>query len=65
MTMTIEDRLLLERLCSRITRETDNRKFGELIQELISLLERTREKTGKPLDPRSVRPCYPSHPAES
>jgi hypothetical protein len=65
MVMTIEDRLLLEALCSRITRETDNRKFGELIQELIILLERTGQKKGKPLDSRSVRPCYPSHPTES
>ena len=65
MMMTVEDRLLLEALCSRIARETDNRKFGELLQELINLLERTRQKPVKSLDSCPVRPCYPPPPTET
>jgi len=56
--MTIEDRLLLETLCAQIAGETDNRKFGELVQELIKLLERARQKNN-PLDSRAVPHFWP------
>lgn len=60
--MTVEDRLLLESLCAQIARETDNRKFGELVQELIKLLERTRQKPQNPIDSRAVQLCSPLKP---
>lgn len=57
--MTCEDRLLLEALCTKIARETDNRKFGELVQELIKLLERCRQKPPNLTDSRAFRSRYP------
>ncbi len=54
--MSAEDRVLLEILCARIAGETDSRKFGELMQELIKLLERARQKVG-PSDSRAVPDC--------
>lgn len=60
MTMTVEDRLLLEALCTKIARETDNRKFGELVRELIKLLERCRQKPQNPLDSRPSRRWVPA-----
>ena len=55
--MTIEDRLILEALCAQIAKETDNRKFGELVQELIKVLERARQKPQNPMDSRAVPHC--------
>jgi hypothetical protein len=40
--MTPEDRSLLEALCTQLLAEKDNKKFSELIQQLITLLERAR-----------------------
>jgi flagellar biosynthesis/type III secretory pathway chaperone len=57
--MTVEDRLLLEALCTKIARETDNRKFTELVQELIKLLERCRQKPQNPTESRGFPPRCP------
>jgi hypothetical protein len=46
--MTPEDRSLLEALFEQIAQEKDNRKFSELIQQLITLLERARQNQGDP-----------------
>lgn len=43
--MTPEDRSVFESLYSQLAVEKDNRKFSELIQQLITLLERARRRT--------------------
>lgn len=46
--MKPEDRSRMEALCAQIAVETDNRKFSELMQELISLLEASRLPAAAP-----------------
>lgn len=41
--MTSEERVQMEVLCAQIADEKDNRKFTELIQQLIDLLDRSRQ----------------------
>jgi hypothetical protein len=60
--ITSEDRKLLEALSAQIAKETDNRKFGELVQELIKLLERTR-RPKNPVDSGADPPCVPEKPS--
>jgi hypothetical protein len=54
--MTPEDCSLLESLCSQLAVEKDNKKFSELIQQLITLLERARRKN----EERHSSPMRPS-----
>jgi hypothetical protein len=61
--MTSEHRKLLEALSAQIAKETDNRKFGELVQELIKLLERTRQKPKNPMESGADPPCAPEKPS--
>jgi hypothetical protein len=55
--MTSEDRKQLEALSAQIAKETDNRKFAELVQALIKLLERTRQKPENPMDSGADPTC--------
>jgi hypothetical protein len=41
--MTPEERVQMEALCAQIAEEKDNRKFTELIRQLIDLLDRSRQ----------------------
>jgi hypothetical protein len=68
--MTPEDRVRMEVLCAQIAEEKDNRRFTELIRQLIDLLDRSRHADGQhrsPLQaalPQKLAPPKPDLPNE-